>query len=210
MVTDGADTTDGSVARALLALKAEAIPVFTVGLGRENASRDIQVNRVADAARGAQRNVAGRGRGGCAGGVRRRRDPDSGRGRRAHHRAGDGQTALGWRAGHGARPLYRVGRGTSIVPLQVPPQEGEQIAQNNAREALIQVQDRREKILYFDGEPHSEVAFIRRAVADDKNLQVVLLQRTAENKYSGSTSTRPRSSSPAFRKPERSCLRIAA
>src|SRR5207237_10556157 len=47
----------------------------------------------------------------------------------------------------------------------------------------LDVQDRREKIQFFDGEPHFEVKFIRRAIDDDKNLQLVLLERTAENKY---------------------------
>ena len=41
----------------------------------------------------------------------------------------------------------------------------------------------REKILYFEGEPRFEMKFIRRAVADDKNLQIVTLQRTADNKF---------------------------
>ena len=38
-------------------------------------------------------------------------------------------------------------------------------------------------MLYLEGEPRFEVKFIRRAVEDDKNLQVVILQRTAEDKY---------------------------
>src|SRR6185436_7751392 len=45
------------------------------------------------------------------------------------------------------------------------------------------VVDRREKILYFEGETRFEAKFLRRAVADDKNLQVVTLERTAKNKY---------------------------
>ena len=60
---------------------------------------------------------------------------------------------------------------------------GELVAENNQREALIDVRDRREKILYFEGEPRFELKFIRRAVTDDKNLEVVALQRTADNKF---------------------------
>ena len=41
----------------------------------------------------------------------------------------------------------------------------------------------KEKVLYFEGEPRFEMKFIHRAVEDDKNMQVVILQRTAENKY---------------------------
>ena len=47
MVTDGADTSQSSVAEALLALRADRIPVFTVGVGRDAISQDIQVSRVA-------------------------------------------------------------------------------------------------------------------------------------------------------------------
>jgi len=73
--------------------------------------------------------------------------------------------------------------GARLFRFRVPPQAGEQVAQNNARDALIEVQDRREKVLYFEGEPRPEAKFVRHAVEDDKNLQIVILQRTAENKY---------------------------
>ena len=43
--------------------------------------------------------------------------------------------------------------------------------------------DESEKVLYFEGEPRWEVKFVRRAVSDDENLQVVVLQRTAESKF---------------------------
>jgi uncharacterized membrane protein len=45
------------------------------------------------------------------------------------------------------------------------------------------VRDGPQKILYFEGEPRWEVKFMRRAVADDPQLQLVVLQRTAENKF---------------------------
>ena len=78
------------------------------------------------------------------------------------------------------------------------------------REVLIDVQDRKEKILFFDGEPRFEVKFIRRAVADDPNLQLVVLQRTADNNTSASSSTAPTSSPPDSRRRATSCSRIAA
>ena len=46
MVTDGADTSDASLDEPLASLKARSIPVFTVGLGEERFSKDIQVTRV--------------------------------------------------------------------------------------------------------------------------------------------------------------------
>ncbi len=46
MVSDGADTADAALGESLLGLKAEGLPVFTVGVGQETLSKDIQVGRV--------------------------------------------------------------------------------------------------------------------------------------------------------------------
>jgi len=73
--------------------------------------------------------------------------------------------------------------GPRLFKFRVAPQDGEVVAQNNAREVLVNVRDARERILYYEGEPRFEMKFIRRAVADDKNLLAVALQRTADNKY---------------------------
>ncbi len=63
------------------------------------------------------------------------------------------------------------------------PQAGELVTENNAREALIDVRDRKEKILYFEGEPRFEYKFIRRAIPEGDNIIVTSLIRTADNKY---------------------------
>ena len=46
LVSDGADTSDDALSDALLGLKAEKLPVFTVGVGTEALPRDIQIDRV--------------------------------------------------------------------------------------------------------------------------------------------------------------------
>ncbi|MES1254262.1 MAG: glutamine amidotransferase, partial [Acidobacteriota bacterium] len=73
--------------------------------------------------------------------------------------------------------------GPRTFRFRIAPLDGEQVVQNNVRDALIEVWDRKEKVLYFEGEPRFETKFLRRAVEDDKNLQVSILLRTAENKY---------------------------
>ena len=45
------------------------------------------------------------------------------------------------------------------------------------------MRDRAEQILYYEGEPRAEGKFIFSNVEDDKNLNLVWLLRTAENKY---------------------------
>ena len=67
--------------------------------------------------------------------------------------------------------------------LKVAPQAGEVVTQNNQRDVQIDIRDRKERILYYEGEPRFEMKFARQAIKDDKNLELVTLQRTAENKY---------------------------
>ena len=73
--------------------------------------------------------------------------------------------------------------GPRLFTFRVSPQPGEMVTQNNIRDSLVVVEDREEKLLYFEGEPRFEVKFLRRAVSDDENLHVSILQRTAENKF---------------------------
>ncbi len=46
LVTDGADTSEASLTNTLLNLKAEKLPVFTVGVGSAKLPKDIQIGRV--------------------------------------------------------------------------------------------------------------------------------------------------------------------
>ena len=51
VVTDGADNSQATLAESLLPLQAAGVPVFTVGLGREEFTQDIQLSRVETPAR---------------------------------------------------------------------------------------------------------------------------------------------------------------
>ncbi len=67
--------------------------------------------------------------------------------------------------------------------FRVPAQNGELVLENNQQSALIDVQDGKRKILYYEGEPRWEMTFMRRALEKDENVQLVVLLRSAENKY---------------------------
>ena len=183
MVTDGADTTDASLSDALLALKAGSVPVFTVGVGQEALERDIQVGRISvprTALKGTSILVdAVVTHRGYAGETVMLDVEDEGRivGSQEVRLPADGEPAAVRVRFTAAEPGARVFR------FRVSPRPGEMVTQNNARETLIDVRDRAERILYFEGEPRFELKFIRRAVSDDANLHVVALQRTADNKY---------------------------
>jgi uncharacterized membrane protein len=183
LVSDGADTSEGSLSESLLALKADTVPVFAVGVGREALDRDIQIDRAST-----PRSVL-KGtsllidlvitQAGYAGETITVDVEDEGRivgSERVRLPTDGGPATVRVRA-------TATEAGPRVFRFRVPPASGEVVTENNVREALIDVRDTREKILYFEGEPRWEMKFIRRAAADDKNLQVVALQRTADNKY---------------------------
>lgn len=183
MVSDGADTSDLSIDESLASLKTRSIPVFTVGVGQERFSRDIQVSRV-ETPRSILKGTAlvvdvVVSQTGYSGQTVALNVEDDGRivSTQNVKLPADGESAtvrVRFTATDGGARLFR---------FRIAPKSDEQVTQNNVRDALIEVRDRREKVLYFEGEPRPEMKFIRRAVEDDKNLAVVILQRTAENKY---------------------------
>ena len=183
VITDGADNAEDGLGESLLPIQAAGVPVFTVGLGREEFERDIQLGRVETPRRvlkGASLVtdlvVTHRGYRGETVTVQAE---DEGRivGSEEVELAGDGEPQT-------VRLRFTAGEeGPRLFTFRVSPKPGEMVTQNNVRDALVVVEDREEKLLYFEGEPRFEVKFLRRAVADDENLHVSILQRTAENKF---------------------------
>ena len=183
MVTDGADTADAALGEALLALKAESLPVFTVGVGQETLSKDIQVGRVATP------KTALKGTTLMVDVVLSQSGFD---GQKVTLDVEDEGTLVSTQeislpaAGTPASVPVRFTvneAGPRVLRFRVSPQAGELVTENNAREALIDVRDRKEKILYFEGEPRFEYKFIRRAIPEDDNIIITSLIRTADNKY---------------------------
>jgi uncharacterized membrane protein len=183
LVTDGADTTDASLTDALLGLKAAAVPVFTVGVGRDRLARDVQIDRVSTPRTTLQGTSlvidAVITQTGYAGETVTLDVEDEGRivGSQQVKLPADGEPAAVRVRFTAADPGARVFR------FHIAPLPGELVTQNNTRDALIDVSERRERILYYEGEPRPEMKFINRAVVDDKNLRIITLQRTADNKY---------------------------
>lgn len=183
LVTDGADTSDAALDESLASLKARSVPVFPVGVGRDHFERDIQVTRV-ETPRSTLKGTTLAvdvviSHTGYAGTKVPLTVEDEGRIAATQEvtlpATGDSTTV---------RVTFTASdAGSRLFRFSVKPQADEQVTQNNARDALVEVSDRRDKILYMEGEPRFEMKFIRRAVEEDQNLQVVILQRTAEDKY---------------------------
>src|SRR5687767_3882487 len=164
-------------------MKAQKLPVFTVGVGGEQLPRDVQIDRVStprsvlkDASMIVDVLVRHTG---YAGRTVTVDVEDEGRivGSEKVQLPSDG-TPASVRIRASATQA-----GPRLFKFRVAQQEGEVVTQNNVREALIKVRDVEERILYFEGEPRWEMKFLNRAVADDKNLHVVTYQRTADNKF---------------------------
>ncbi len=184
VLTDGADNSGEPLDDSILELKSRGVPIYPIGLGRERFDRDVQVSRVE-----APRRVL-RGSSlmvevtleqtGYAGEVVDLEVMDDGRivsSEKVRFPA-TGEAVV-------ARVSFKADQaGARQFQFRTAPQRGEAVAENNKRGALIQVDDRVEKVLYFEGEPRFELKFLRRAVQGDKNLQLVVLQRTAENRFS--------------------------
>lgn len=182
LVTDGADHDADELEDALLPLKASGVPVYTVGVGSESFQRDVEVTSVtapSTALSGssvvAEVVVSHAGYAGRTIPVTVERDGRI---------MGVRDVELGSGGSTTVRVDFEAGPpGPGSFLFRVPLQENELVDRNNERERVIRVRDGREKILYFEGEPRHEVAFLRRAVADDPALQLVLLQRTDQERY---------------------------
>jgi uncharacterized membrane protein len=183
LVSDGADNALGGLSDSIQSLRAASVPVFPIGLGVERFSRDIEINRIdvprtvlAGSSVGVDVVIEHKGFGGTTvvliveddNGIVSTQDV-------VLPRQGDSTVVKASFTAEEAGPrVFRV---------RIAPQEGEMVAQNNQRDVLVSVQDRADRILYYEGTPRHDVAFLRRALRDDQNLQLTVLQGTAENKF---------------------------
>src|SRR3954471_18467538 len=150
MVTDGADTSDTSIDDPLASLKARQIPVFPVGLGQERFSRDVQISRV-ETPRFVLKGSAlvvdvVVSQTGYAGKTVPLNVEDGGRivATEQVKLPPDGESLT-------ARVRFTANEaGARLFRFRIPAQEGEEVTQNNARDALLEVRDRREKVLYYE------------------------------------------------------------
>ncbi|MEO7512626.1 MAG: hypothetical protein ABIZ91_12775, partial [Gemmatimonadaceae bacterium] len=188
LLSDGADNSAGSpgagtLGEQLLSLRSRGVPVYTVGIGKERFDKDIELSRV-EAPRAVLRDASvfvevvlvQRGYGGT-------RVPvvveDSGR------IVGTADVLLP-RDGEAVVARIRVPAtetGARLLRVRVAEQPGELVSDNNERRLLVEVRDRREKILYVEGEPRFELKFLRRAVEKDGNIQLVTLLRSSKDKF---------------------------
>ena len=177
LVSDGADNVPDSLNETLSALAARHIPVYTVGVGQSQFAKDIEISRI-DAPRTVVKggvvqmdvDITQRG---YSGDTVQLSVLDSGR-------VVSSEPATLPPDGAATTVRVRVPVNTSgphLFTVRIAPRPGELIQENNSQTVLVVVQDRRDKILYVEGEPRFELKFVSRAVSDDPNLQLITMVR---------------------------------
>ncbi len=183
LVTDGADNHSANLTAAAAQLRARGIPVYPVGIGSPDFSRDTEVLRVTTPRKVlkdtmVEADVAVRSNGYA--------------GRRAklsvleHDRVLQSQEIqLG---SDGEVKTYKINfssetAGPKVFTFRVDPFSDEVVSENNDQTVLIRVEDEQPQILYVEGEPRWIFSFMRRAAQEDKNLRLVTLLRQADGKF---------------------------
>jgi len=183
LVTDAADNAGSDLTPSLLALQARRIPVYGVGVGQERFARDAGIERVALPATslvgaGVLGEIAIRVRGLAGQQLQLSAEAE---GRVIAQRTVDisGREDV-------ARVRLRLPplpAGSHRLAFRIRPVPDEVVTENNEYRAVLQIRPGPEKILYIEGEPRPELAFLRRAVGADSAIQLVTLLRSAKGKF---------------------------
>jgi uncharacterized membrane protein len=182
LVSDGADNSGGIDLETIAEIRRHRIPVHTVGIGREQFARDLEISDVvtppralADSRLSAQVSFRQRGYGG----------------RKARLVVRESGKVLASQEvvlkSDGAQQteslLFNAGlAGARTLQVSIDPLEGEENLNNNTVTRLVNVEPAKPRILYLEGEPRWEFKFIRRAIELDRSLQLASILRTTQNK----------------------------
>lgn len=183
VVTDGADNGGSDIGTSLLAMRARRVPVYTVGVGQERFARDVAIERVTaptSVLAGATVLVD------VALGVRGARGEHTTLSIEANGRLMDTVDVRLPDAGDVTRARLRVSPlapGTYQISVKARPIANEPVIENNTYHSVLEVRPGPVRVLYVEGEPRPEFAFVRRAVAADSALHVVGLMRSADKKF---------------------------
>lgn len=182
LVSDGAENTGGLEVGALAELRSRRVPIHTIGVGKERPTLDVEIADVivpsralADSRISAQVNLSSFG---AVGRKVRLTVKDGGKvlASKEVEIQGDGRVqseTLTFSAG---------AAGARSFTIAADPLQGEENALNNSVLRLVNVSGARPKVLYIEGEPRWEFKFIRRALEDDRAIQLVTMLRTTQNK----------------------------
>jgi uncharacterized membrane protein len=182
LLSDGADNSGGIDLQTIEAIRRQRIPVHTIGFGREHPERDVEVTDAIIPARALPQSrltaVVSLQSWGLSGTHARLSVRDSGKVLASQEIAlrGDGEI-------QSETLVFNCGDvGPKTLSIGVEPVSGEENTANNQVSRLVNVENRKPRILYFEGEPRWEYKFIRRALDDYEGIELASMVRTTQNK----------------------------
>ncbi|GBC78475.1 hypothetical protein HRbin08_01971 [bacterium HR08] len=183
LISDGGHNTRRDLSMIPPLLLARRVPVHTIGVGQEQMARDVEVVRV-----NVPRRIL---RGSSVKADLLLRCGDSSLGRVTLRVTEDGRTlrSAEIECAEGSRPravsleFTPAEAGMHRYVFIADPRPQEPIVENNRVEAIVEVRDEVARVLYIEGEPRWEYGKIRAAVADDEQLNLVSIVRTARGKF---------------------------
>jgi hypothetical protein len=182
LLSDGADNTGGINLETISEIKRQRIPIHTVGYGHEQMAHDIEVTDVLLPGRSLAKSRLE------AQVTFHQQGFNSGKAKLAMRESGK---VLASRdillKGEGAAQtesiLFNAGdAGVKNLEFSIDPLTDEENKQNNKQTRVLNVDAAKPAILYMEGEPRWDYKFIRRAVEDDKNIELTSIVRTTQNK----------------------------
>ena len=183
LATDGASNVPRDLAAVLRELRARDIAVFTVGVGNTSRPMDAELTRVNMPRRvlvGSRLNIetivglSGYGETKVLLSVRE--DGRAIKTEEVNLRGNDTQAVN--------LEITPATPGIHRYTVEVTPLDGELTVENNKQDSLVEVVEGPLRILHVEGEPRWELGKIHESLQpNEKNVVVVALQRTGENKF---------------------------
>jgi uncharacterized membrane protein len=182
LLSDGADNSGGVDLETISEIRRQRIPVHTIGFGRQTMAHDLEITGAELAPR-----VLPDSRLGAV--VTFHQHGYSGD--RVKLNVKDGTKLLASKdvvlKGDGVEQVENVlfnggAAGVKSFDISIDPLPNEENAKNNKVTRLVNVDARKPRILYMEGEPRWEFKFLRRAVEEDHTIDLVTILRTTQNK----------------------------
>ena len=182
LLSDGADNTGGIDLETISEIKRQRIPIHTVGFGREQMAHDIEVTDVQLPVRSLAKSrlqaVVTFHQHGFKGDKVRLAVRESGKvlASRDIVLKSDG-------AAQTEAVLFNAGEaGVKNLEFTIDAMQAEDNKNNNSLTRVLNVDNAKPRVLYMEGEPTWDYKFLRRAVEEDKNIELVSIVRTTQNK----------------------------
>jgi uncharacterized membrane protein len=182
LLSDGADNSGGIDLDTIADIRRQRIPVHTIGFGKERMAHDLEItdaevppralpeSRLAAMVHLHQRGYAGQ---------KVKLNVKEGNKILASQEVtlkADGVEQV-------EQVLFSAGpAGVKTIQVYVEPLPSEENTRNNSVTQLVSVDDRKPRVLYFEGEPRWEFKFLKRAVEDDKTIRLTTDLRTTPDK----------------------------